>query len=93
MLVLVSVGTAETVAARTPAPCGGPPQPDGVKFVKGWFRDTTPPFTRDSQLKNRLVVHIDCDLYGGAMLALVHLAMSKGTILIFDEFFDRDNAP
>jgi O-methyltransferase len=44
-------------------------------------------------VKNVLVVHIDCDLYGGAMLALVHLApfMTKGTILIFDEFFDREN--
>ena len=64
-----------------------------VTFVKGWFEDTLPSFIRDFSVKNLLVVHIDCDLYGGAMLALVHLApfLTKGTILIFDEFFDREN--
>jgi len=64
-----------------------------VKFVKGWFENTIPPFVRDFATKNRLVLHIDSDLYGSAMLALVHFApfMSKGTLLIFDEFYDRDN--
>lgn len=64
-----------------------------VKFVKGWFENTIPPFARDFSVRNHLVIHIDCDLYAGAMLALVYLSpiMSKGTILIFDEFFDREN--
>jgi hypothetical protein len=64
-----------------------------VKFVKGWFDNTIPPFARDFSTKNRLLLHVDCDLYGSAMLALVHFApfMSAGTLLIFDEFYDREN--
>ena len=64
-----------------------------VHFVKGWFDTTIPLFTRKFEVKNRLVVHLDADLYGSTMLALVHLApfFSKGTLLIFDEFFDRDH--
>jgi Macrocin-O-methyltransferase (TylF) len=64
-----------------------------VKFVKGWFEKTIPPFARDFSAKNRLLLHVDSDLYGSAMLALVHFAafMSKGTLLIFDEFYDREN--
>jgi len=40
-----------------------------------------------------LLLHVDSDLYGSAMLALVHFApfMSKGTLLTFDEFYDREN--
>ena len=43
-------------------------------------------------MKNGLVIHIDCDLYGGAILVLVYLTsfMSKETILVFDEFSDRE---
>jgi O-methyltransferase len=64
-----------------------------VKFVKGWFENTIPPFAHDFSAKNRLLLHVDCDLYGSAMLALVHFApfMSKGSLLIFDEFYDREN--
>jgi hypothetical protein len=64
-----------------------------VKFVKGWFVDTIPPFAREFSAKNRLVLHIDADLYGSTMLALVHLGpfFSKGTLLIFDEFYDREH--
>ena len=75
--------------------CGRVPRIEDprIRFVKGWFENTLPVFTRDFSVNNLLVVHIDCDLYGGAMLALVYLApfMTKGTILIFDEFFDREN--
>jgi O-methyltransferase len=64
-----------------------------VKFIKGWFDSTIPDFARDFSPKNHLVMHIDCDLYAGAMLALIHFTpfMSKGTILIFDEFIDREH--
>ena len=64
-----------------------------VKFIKGWFEDTIPPFAREFSTKNRLVLHIDADLYGSTMLALVHLGpfMSKGTLMIFDEFYDRQH--
>jgi O-methyltransferase len=74
---------------------GALPQIDDprVKFVKGWFEDTIPSFARDFSAKNRLLLHLDADLYGSTMLALVHLGrfMSKGTLLIFDEFYDREH--
>lgn len=40
-----------------------------------------------------MLLHIDCDLYASAMVALVYFApyMSEGTLLIFDEFYDREN--
>jgi len=64
-----------------------------VKFVKGWFENSIPPFARDFATSNRLALHVDSDLYSSAMLALVHFTpfMSKGTVLIFDEFYDREN--
>ncbi|MFZ1135701.1 MAG: TylF/MycF/NovP-related O-methyltransferase [Candidatus Korobacteraceae bacterium] len=64
-----------------------------VKFVKGWFEDTIPPFVRDFTGKNRLLLHLDADLYRSTILPLVHFNpfMSKGTLLIFDEFYDRDH--
>jgi O-methyltransferase len=64
-----------------------------VKFVKGWFEDTIPPFVRSFSPNNRLLMHVDADLYSSAMLALVHFGpfMSKGTLLIFDEFYDREH--
>lgn len=64
-----------------------------VTFVKGWFENTVPPFARQFCSRNRLVLHLDADLYSSTMLALVHFTpfMSKGTLLIFDEFYDRDH--
>jgi O-methyltransferase len=64
-----------------------------VKFIKGWFENTVPPFARDFSAKNRLLLHLDADLYASTMLALLYFSpfMSKGTLLIFDEFYDRDH--
>lgn len=74
---------------------GALPQIDDgrVTFIKGWFENTIPPFVREFSVKNRLLLHIDADLYSSAMLALVHLGpfMSPGTILIFDEFSYREH--
>ena len=59
-----------------------------VQFIKGWFKDTLPGFTHDLQVKNRLIVHLDADLYSSAMYVLAHVTpfMSKGTVIIFDDF-------
>jgi len=64
-----------------------------VTFVKGWFDSTIPTFAGQFCSRNRLILHLDADLYGSTMLALVHFTpfMSKGTLLIFDEFYDRDH--
>ena len=64
-----------------------------VVLVPGWFDDTVPRFAREFVPKNRLVMHLDADLYGSTMLPLLHLGpvMAKGTLLIFDEFYDREH--
>jgi O-methyltransferase len=64
-----------------------------VRFIKGWFEDTIPSFAREFSTRNRLLLHLDADLYGSTMLPLIHFApfMSKGTLLIFDEFYDRNH--
>jgi O-methyltransferase len=64
-----------------------------VTFVKGWFDKTIPTFVRQFAPHNRLVLHLDADLYSSTMLALIYLTpfMSKGTLLIFDEFYDRQH--
>jgi O-methyltransferase len=64
-----------------------------VQFIKGWFDNTIPPFAREFKPKNRPVLHLDADLYGSTMLALVQLgpSLAKGSLLFFDEFFARDH--
>jgi O-methyltransferase len=64
-----------------------------VQFVKGWFINSVPPFARDFAARNRLVLHLDADLYGSTMLPLVHFdrLMTSGTLLVFDEFYDREH--
>jgi O-methyltransferase len=55
-----------------------------VRFVEGWFRDTLPNL-RDARSS---VVHIDADMYGSTMEALVNLydGLSPGGFLIVDDF-------
>ena len=64
-----------------------------VQFLKGWFDATVPPFARDFKAQRQLVLHLDADLYSSTMLPLMHFSpfMAKGTLLLFDEFYDRDH--
>jgi O-methyltransferase len=74
---------------------GNMPQIDDrrVSFVKGWFNKTVPVFAETFAPRHRLVVHLDADLYSSTMIALVFLNkwMAPGTILMFDEFYDRQH--
>src|SRR5262249_39413715 len=74
---------------------GNIPQIDDsrVTLVKGWFDETVPEFIRNFAAQNRLVVHLDADLYSSSMVALMHLSphLRSGSLLIFDEFYDRDH--
>lgn len=58
-----------------------------LRMVKGWFSDTAAPFARDFVPAARLVVNIDCDLYGSTLCVLtaLHPHLAPGTVLIFDE--------
>ena len=60
-----------------------------VRLHQGWFEDTLPLFTLPEH--QRLVIHIDADLYSSTKFILDQLRahIVPGTIIIFDEFCDR----
>ncbi len=64
-----------------------------VVFYKGWFDDTLPRFIRDFDAQNRIIVHLDADLYSSTLLPLTLLKpfLVADSLLIFDEFYDRDH--
>jgi len=68
---------------------GKPPVIDDkrVKFFKGMFQDTLYPNLSEFNL-NRLVVHMDADLYSSTSFVLRTLTeyLLTGDIIIFDEF-------
>jgi len=61
-----------------------------VRFLKGLFQETLPGFLKgyESQEGKLKVIHLDADLFSSTLFALTSLApyLSKGDILIFDEF-------
>lgn len=61
-----------------------------AEFIKGLFQETLHDFLRlkNQELKGRLVIHLDADLFSSTLFALTTLAphMKKGDLLIFDEF-------
>jgi len=62
---------------------------NNVKLVKGWFKDTLPPFV-NSHSDNCAFIHIDCDLYSSTKTVFKYLnkKITKGTVIVFDEFFN-----
>jgi hypothetical protein len=64
-----------------------------VQLHKGWFDQTLPLFVKDFQCGDRLVIHLDADLYSSSAFVLKSLRpwITRGTILVFDEFFDRQH--
>lgn len=67
---------------------------NNVKFVKGWFSESVPPFLLDWKGKAS-IVHVDCDLYSSThqSLGLVLPRCQAGTVILFDEFYNyRDFA-
>jgi O-methyltransferase len=59
------------------------------RFVKGLFQTTLQNFLRSYARGERLIVHLDADLYSSSLFVLTSLAslFRPGDLLIFDEFY------
>ena len=57
------------------------------RFVKGLFQDTLPTWIAGRKFDNRLVIHLDADLYNATLLVLIHLLphVKIGDVILFDE--------
>lgn len=63
-----------------------------VELHKGWFNETLPDFLKEKNEKIAFL-HVDCDLYQST-LDVLNASLSylqKGTIIVFDEFFNYPN--
>ena len=59
-----------------------------IHFIKGLFQDTLHEFINGADLNNRLLIHIDADLFSSTVFVLTTLApyIKKGDVILFDEF-------
>lgn len=64
-----------------------------VKLFKGWFSDTLPAYVRQFKPHPSLVIYLDADLYSSTAFVLQQMRpfVQPGTILIFDELWDREH--
>jgi len=60
-------------------------------FVKGLFQETVDAFSRSFEARNKLVLHMDADLYSSTLYVLMNMNrhIKPGTMIIFDEFSAR----
>lgn len=65
-----------------------PPVEANVTLVKGWFDATLPGFLA-AHPEPFAFVHVDCDTYPAAKIALSAIAprLTAGTVIVFDEYF------
>lgn len=61
-----------------------------AEVVKGMFQETLGPFLQNFRRNDKLVLHLDADLYSSTLFVLAQLdhLIKVGDIIIFDEFGD-----
>jgi O-methyltransferase len=62
---------------------------DDVRVVRGWYQDTLVTETKERhKLSRASIVHIDCDYYESAIVALKFVTnlVGDGTVIIFDDY-------
>jgi O-methyltransferase len=61
-----------------------------VSFISGWFQKSLRGFLGTYHPRNRIVIHVDCDLFSSTLYCLttLDLVISPGTLIILDDFFD-----
>ena len=64
-----------------------------VDFVPGWFHRTLPLMLQKLETEDRVVIHMDADLYRSTIypLCLIGSHLKDGDVLIFDEFMDSSH--
>ncbi len=64
-----------------------------VRLFKGWFSETLPGYVSGLKPHGALVIYLDADLYSSTIFVLNQLRqfIREGTILVFDEFWDREH--
>jgi len=64
-----------------------------VRCIKGLFQSSLRPFLKSFTPRNRLIVHIDSDLYSSALFVLTTFdeLLISDSVVMFDEFYDLRN--
>jgi len=59
-----------------------------IRYEVGLFQKTLPPFLKTFQRSQRVMLHMDADLYSSTIFALLHCGplLEAGDLILFDEF-------
>ena len=64
-----------------------------VILIKGWFEETVPKFVKEIGDAKLRLIHMDADTYKPTLYVLrsIKKNLTRGSIIIFDEFFGSEN--
>lgn len=62
---------------------------ENVKLVKGFYKDSVPPWMKTHELTQIKFIHIDCDLYSSTkeVFCFLNNYIVPGTVIVFDELY------